>query len=148
MAMDNLGSIYDYWKLGNEPTITVPVGTTVPLGTTLRSDIGNNPLEVYDGVAVSTGPYALYNTEDTVMYNNMSVVSSTPASSFQYSWINDAISGAIGKGFGAVGVGWMSGQRIRGYAPKSGEVKILGNGQLWRLAPAINFPSSSALYGD
>ena len=72
-------------------------------------------------------------TVDVKVYNNMHYNSLLPASDFQYSWINNAISGS----------NWEAGQRVRGYAPKNG---ILSSSI--GFDAAISFPTASQLYGE
>ena len=70
------------------------------------------------------------------IYNNMNYVSSLPASEFQYSWINQAVSGSDD---------WLDKQMLRGYAPKNGELVInnLDTGEIGKAVPAIDFPTIS-----
>jgi hypothetical protein len=70
---------------------------------------------------------------DVKVYNNMHYNSSLPASDFQYSWINNAISGS----------NWEAGQKVRGYAPKNG---ILSSSI--GFDAAISFPTASQLFGE
>ena len=130
----------EYWSLGEESTLAaIAAGSPIPSKTLLPSPIGGTALTVNDMLSCSVGPYDINITSDTRVYNNMSMVSLLPQSTFQYAWINAAISGSNN---------WMSGQKIRGYAPKSGEIRIVGGGSPTHMVPAINFPTASALYGE
>ena len=79
------------------------------------------------------------NTSRRLQYNGTSVVtgsrndnalvsSALPRSEFQYSWINNVLSGS----------NWRDGQRILGYSPQNGIVSSSAG-----YVEAINFPSSS-----
>jgi len=130
----------EYWSLGEESTLAaIAPGSPISNGTLLPSVIGGTALTVNDMLSCSVGPYDINITSDIRVYNNMSMVSLLPQSTFQYAWINAAISGSNN---------WMSGQKIRGYAPKSGEIRIVGGGSPTHMVPAINFPTASALYGE
>jgi hypothetical protein len=134
------GALFDYWRLGTESVLSgIAVGGSISNGTVVPSDMGNNGLTAGDDLVISEGPYVIHTYEDKNVYNNMSVVSSIPASTFQYSWINATISGSNG---------WMNGQRLRGYAPKSGEMRIIGGGSPTHMVSAINFPTASSIYGE
>jgi hypothetical protein len=74
---------------------------------------------------------------DSPVRNNLNFNSLLPASDFQYSWVINAISGS----------NWLQQQRVRGYAPKDGEITTIGNGSPYGRESAINFPSASTLHG-
>ena len=134
--------LLDYWTLGTEPTVeSLNVGDPVAVGATIRSEIGKNALTVatVNAISIRTGPYAVYETADKKQHNNEFVVTPIPASDFQYSWINSAVSGSEN---------WMNNQQLRGIAPKNGKLIVVGGGALSREIPAINFPSASSLYGE
>ena len=140
-----IGALFDYWRLGTETVLSVlATGAPIPNGTSVSSDIGNNALTVGSGdgvndLVITEGPYVIPTIEDTQGYNNEFVVSSLPASEFQYSWINASVSGSEG---------WMNNQPLRGYAPKDGKIVLIGGGSPIREIPAINFPTASMLYGE
>jgi hypothetical protein len=134
--------LLDYWTLGTESTVeSLSAGASVAHGTTITSEIGKNPLTVPNpsNITISSGPYAVYKASDKEQYNNEFVVTPIPASDFQYSWINSAVSGSEN---------WMDNQQLRGIAPKNGKLIVVGGGALSREIPAINFPSASSLYGE
>ena len=72
----------------------------------------------YNGTSVVTGS----------RHDNAFVASLLPRSEFQYSWINNVLSGS----------NWRDGQRILGYSPQDGIVSSSAG-----YVEAINFPSSS-----
>ncbi len=68
-----------------------------------------------------------------LVYDNDHINSTLPASDFQYSWINSAISGS----------NWRDDQIILTYAPKNGLISSsIG------ITEAIVFPSASSFYGE
>ena len=137
IAQSTLG---DYWTLGKEATtINLGVGAEIASGSILLSDIGKNHLVVAtDGYYIAAGAYPYNIATDAPQYNNMNVTSMIPQSDFQYSWINNTISGSTG---------WMREQKVRGYAPKTGELLVKGGGTFGFIS-AITFPTASQLYGD
>ena len=67
-------------------------------------------------------------------FNNTALITSPiPASDFQYSWINNAISGS----------NWRLGQKVYGYAPRDGILSSSAG-----FTEAIVFPSASSLFGE
>ena len=129
-------SLIDYWRLGTEKVLSsIPVGTGIPFGTIIPSDIGKNILTAADNLSSSAGPYTTNTSEDTNVYDNMNYNSLLPRSDFQYSWIRQTLSGS----------NWMDKQKVRGYAPKSGEMIFVGNGALTKLETAINWPLISTI---
>ena len=72
--------------------------------------------------------FVLRDIHDNDNYNSL-----LPASDFQYSWINSAISGS----------NWQNSQNILTYAPRNGLISI-AEGQV----PALTFPGISDLYGE
>jgi hypothetical protein len=138
-AASYVGSLQDYWSLGTENTLSALTGSdAIVNGTLIPSAIGGDTLTTVNNLSCSAGPYAINIATDTNVYNNMSVTSLLPRSTFQYSWINAAISGSAN---------WMNNQRVRGYAPKSGEMRIIGAGSPLQVVSAINFPTASSLFG-
>ena len=114
-------SLVDYWKLGTEPSLKgIAVGSGIPFGTSIRSDIGRNALVAAHNLSCSAGPYNINTFEDVNQYDNMNYTSLLPRSDFQYSWIRQSLSGSD----------WMKRQRLRGYAPKDGKMTVVGGGSL------------------
>jgi hypothetical protein len=140
-AHDKNYTLIDFWRFGLEPTLE-PIGVGQPISseTVIRSDIGANALTVGNvGVTfrISEGPYRVKAIVDSPVRNNLNFNSLLPASDFQYSWVINAISGS----------NWLQQQRVRGYAPKDGEITTIGNGSPYGRESAINFPSASTLHG-
>ena len=139
-AHSKLMFLKEYWKLGTEPDLSaIAIGAHIPHGTTIRSEIGETALTAMNFLTASQGPYFEYGTADEKDYDNEFVVSPIPASDFQYAWINEAVSGSKG---------WMNNQPLRGIAPKSGKMVLVGGGALTREVSVINFPTASMLYGE
>ena len=69
----------------------------------------------------------------TSRYDNDNIQSLLPASDFQYSWINSAISGS----------NWENNQLVLTYAPKNGLIKLPNE-----TIPALTFPGISEIYGE
>ena len=140
-AHDKNYELIDFWRFGLEPTLEpIGVGNPISSGTVIRSDIGANALTVGNvGVTfrISEGPYRAKVIVDSPVRNNLNFNSLLPASDFQYSWVINAISGS----------NWLQQQRVRGYAPRDGEIRVIGNGSPYGIESAINFPSASTLHG-
>ena len=69
----------------------------------------------------------------TERYDNALINTPIPASDFQYSWVNSAISGS----------NWEDDQIILTYAPRNGLISSSAG-----ITEALVFPSSSLLYGE
>ena len=67
------------------------------------------------------------------VHDNDHVQSLLPASDFQYSWVNSAISGS----------NWENNQSVLTYAPKNGLISSATG-----FTEALVFPSASLLYGE
>ena len=134
MGVSFYPNIIDYWRLGAESVLgPIAIGAGIPAATAIESDIGKNYLLAADNLSCSVGPYDLHNLRDDNQYDNMNYNSLLPRSDFQYSWIRQTLSGSS----------WMDKQKVRGYAPKSGEVVMVGNGALTKLESAIEWPLMS-----
>lgn len=72
-------------------------------------------------------------TESINRYDNAHYNSTLPASDFQYSWVNSAISGS----------NWENDQIILTYAPRNGLISSSAG-----ITEALVFPSASSLYGE
>jgi len=132
-------ALIDYWRLGTESTLSsIAVGSGISKGTIIPSEIGGNSLTAEDNLSCSVGPYGIHTLEDVNQHDNMNYNSLMPRSDFQYSWIRQSLSGSK----------WMDKQKVRGYAPKSGELTIVGNGALTKLESAINWPLISEIVCD
>jgi hypothetical protein len=84
---------------------------------------------------IAEGFYDVYDVEvETEFHNTALITSLVPASDFQYSWINNSVSGSAN---------WREDQKIYGYAPRNGIVSSSVG-----FTEAIVFPSSSALFGE
>ena len=132
-----LGKVIDYWQLGEEFTISnLTPGTVIPNSSSIISAIGNNDLMEDGDLKIVESPGLKTLTKDVNLYNNMNYSSLLPASDFQYAWVMQAVSGSSG---------WMDKQRLRGYAPKSGEMVInnFNTGEIGKIVPAIDFPTIS-----
>jgi hypothetical protein len=70
---------------------------------------------------------------DAEVFDNAYVSSLLPRSDYQYSWINNAISGSD----------WRAGQKVYGFAPKNGMLSSSSG-----FDAAITFPTASQLYGE
>ena len=139
LAADFAGQLIDYWELGTESTVSsLSVGASITNGTKVISQIGKNDLTVGNSILASAGPYSVPVAVDTRVYDNMNFSSILPRSDFQYSWINNSISGS----------NWLASQKVRGYAPKSGEIRLVGGGASTTVQSAITFPTASTLYGE
>ena len=77
---------------------------------------------------------AIFDVEEINTNNNALVSSPIPTSDFQYSWINNSVSGSHG---------WRLEQKVFGHAPRSG---ILSSSV--GFTEAIVFPSASLLFGE
>ena len=131
-----LGSMVDFWLLGKEATIaSVAVGGAITDGTIITSAIGKNGLTEVGPMYKGYSPIFIPDAKESTVYNNMNMTSLLPASDFQYSWVWQAVTGSD----------WLSKQRLRGYAPKSGEMLIndFENGQYAISVPAIDFATIS-----
>lgn len=139
LSFPSLGAILDYWLLGEEDSLSHLAIGDVGSGV-LLSEVGKNFLTFSSTAAIEIafGPYQINVAKDVEIHDNMYLSSLLPASDFQYSWINSAISGS----------NWIEGQKIRGYAPKSGEITLVGGGSLVKVESAITFPTASTLYGE
>ena len=81
-----------------------------------------------------TNPIWTTETSGTILvYDNDHYNTPIPASDFQYSWVNSAISGS----------NWEDNQIILTYAPKNGLISSSAG-----ITEALVFPSSSLLYGE
>jgi len=89
------GALLDYWRLGEEYTIN-GLNQEVVSGTMIPSYIGNNDVFSTGEVTASAGPYFKHRFKDVQKFNNMSMVSSLPQSTYQYAWIKSALSGNVG----------------------------------------------------
>ncbi len=84
---------------------------------------------------IAEGFYDLFDVEVENQFHNTALITSlVPASDFQYSWINNSVSGSAN---------WRDDQKIYGYAPRNGIVSSSVG-----FTEAIVFPSSSALFGE
>jgi hypothetical protein len=140
-SVDGLGAIIDYWEFGTEPVLSVlSVGDTItPLGTVIPSSVGrNNVTTESTDLQISKGPYEISEVKDKTIHDNQNYNSLLPRSDFQYAWINSAISGS----------NWESGQRLRGFSHRSGEMRVIGPGLRPQNVETITFPSASTLYGE
>jgi hypothetical protein len=128
---------FDFWKF-NAPS-SVLIGAGIPPGTTIPSDLGITNLQCENWLTASAGlGETSYVTQDQPTHNNMYVSTPIPASDFQYSWINQVISGSDG---------WISDQPSRGILPRSGKFTKTIFGRLVEV-DAINFPLISAISGS
>jgi hypothetical protein len=140
-SISSPNSLVDYWLLGEEKSFSsIAVGAPIGGFVTVASQIGKNTLTANGAtnIVIADGPYEINTFEDVNKHDNMHYASLLPRSDFQYSWINSAISGS----------NWIQGQKVRGFAPKSGEIRLIGGGSLVKMESAITFPSSSTLYGE
>ena len=152
-SLDYRNLLGDFWRLGTELGLEgQAIKTQLPSGSGILSDIGANTLTVGSLVSLYTGPYTINVAGDVPQYNNMFVTSMLPQSDFQYSWINNGLSGSAISGsvdsLGKITEGYLSEQKVRGYAPKSGLITLQGGGSIRQQVSAITFPTSSQLYGE
>jgi hypothetical protein len=111
-----------------ESTLLIPsshgigtAGTVLDIDTALTRTPTVQPLRPIDSVTRK-------------QFNNTALITSPiPASDFQYSWINNAISGS----------NWRVGQKVYGYAPRDGILSSSAG-----FTEAIVFPSASSLFGE
>ena len=140
--------LIDFWRLGTESTLgNLAIGDSIVAGTAVPSDIGRRPLFAGTNLSIQAAPIkSIPVITDTAQHDNMNYNSLLPRSSYQYSWIRQAVSGNLlqfdkGSGqtppeFGTI----IKNQKVRGYAPKSGEMVTVGNGALTKLQSAIDWP--------
>jgi len=131
----------DAGAIGDEIVTRINVGTGIDMVASKVGDnvlvtqstlgaAGNTQIVLANGSTGLTLPAHFTGGTDTPLerFDNAHYNSLLPASDFQYSWINAAISGS----------NWEDGQKVLGYAPKSGIVSSSVG-----FDSAINFPTIS-----
>lgn len=128
-----------FFKLGEEPELAdLEFGENLASVVTFESSYGlNGPLIATaqnnpEDVTIQQGRQ-LDTVKSKEFHNNALFTSLLPASDFQYSWVNAAISGS----------NWRDDQLVYGYAPRDG---ILSSSVGY--TEAIIFPSASLLFGE
>lgn len=140
-----MGSLTQFFPLGEtDYTKRDKINDAVPEGFAFKATQGSLSTSATLTTAANTGTtdfdiaegfYDVYDAEVEAQFHNTALITSlVPASDFQYSWINNSVSGSAN---------WREDQKIYGYAPRNGIVSSSVG-----FTEAIVFPSSSALFGE
>ena len=139
--IEDVEGLVNFWFFGDETALSS--GDTVPNSTTIESSFGSytetftilNP-GASSNINIVDGFYGYVGGErqDEQRFDNDHFHSLLPASDFQYSWINNTLSGS-----NSSGVTWASQQRVIDFAPRNGVVAVRGEGYV----PALVFPTIS-----
>jgi hypothetical protein len=135
----NFPDLNIFYKLGEEPTLTdFNFGQNLESITSFDSSFGGShpisatPQNNAEDITIQKGRQ-IDIAKSKEFHNNALFTSLLPASDFQYSWVNAAISGS----------NWRDNQLVYGYAPRNG---ILSSSVGY--SEAIVFPSASLLSGE
>ena len=137
LATESASALIDFWRLGTETELgNIKEGSKISAGKSIPSSIARNSLTTQVGMSGTLGPYDIVTKiKDKKIHDNMFVTSMIPRSDFQYSWIDGVLSSSTGD--------WLLDQKIRGYAPPSGKITIIGGSSLYKSVNAISFPTIS-----
>jgi len=137
-TLSKLDGFVNFWSLDPREHIgplSIQDGDPLSFGNTFPSynNNGDDFIVQSSNISASLAPFLKDYEYPSEAHDNAHYTSLLPASDFQYSWINSAISGS----------NWEDNQKVLTYAPKNGLISSSAG-----ITEALVFPSISSLYGE
>lgn len=137
-TLSKLDGFVNFWSLDPREHIgplSIQDGDPLSFGNTFPSynNDGDDFIVKSSNISTSLAPFLKDYEYPSEAHDNAHYTSLLPASDFQYSWINSAISGS----------NWEDNQKVLTYAPKNGLISSSAG-----ITEALVFPSISSLYGE